>query len=241
MSAELSVTGATVTYGRARAVAGATLTVRAGDLCALVGPNGAGKSSLVRFLVGAVPGEATQLTLDGEDLRGFSVAERSRLGLTLVPQGRQLFPRLTVVENLKVIADALRLDRGVVDEALDRFPILRTRHGALAGVLSGGEQQMLALARGLMCRPRILVLDEPTLGLAPVIVGELLRTIVALQDDGVGVLIVEPSMHAVPDEVAHGAVMLRGRTTLVEGHEALGDQYRALLGLDSPVEQGRPE
>lgn len=240
MSTELKVEGASVTYGRAAAVVDAALTVRAGTISALVGPNGAGKSSLVKLLVGSVPGTATTMTLDGQDLRGLSVAERSRLGLTLVPQGRQLFPRLTVVENLRVVADALRLPASSVGTALDRFPILRERHTAVAGVLSGGEQQMLALARGLMCEPRILLLDEPTLGLAPLIVGELMRTITTLQEEGVGVLIVEPSMHAVPPDVTDGVVMLRGRTTAVRGHEALGEQYRRLLGLSLPAELDTP-
>lgn len=237
MNAELKVVGATVAYGRATAVVDAGLTVRPGSISALVGPNGAGKSSLVQFLVGAVRGKATTRLFGEDDLTGLSVAECVKLGITLVPQGRQLFPRLTVVENLRVIADALRLDHSAVDDALDRFAILRTRHDAIAGVLSGGERQMLALARGLMSQPRILILDEPTLGLAPVIVNELLATIVGLRDEGVGVLIVEPSMHAIPEEVDHGAVMLRGRTTQVQGgHRALSDQYRKLLGLGIPSE-----
>lgn len=232
MGAELNVVNATVAYGKANAVMGADLTVRAGTISALVGPNGAGKSTLVQFAVGAMRGKAQAASFGELDLAGLTVAERAKLGITLVPQGRQLFPRLTVVENLRVIADALRLEHGVVDEAMDRFPILRTRHHAIAGVLSGGEQQMLALARGLMSRPKILLLDEPTLGLAPVVVSELLSIVVGLRDEGVGILIVEPSMQAVPEAVDHGAVMLRGRTTRVQGgHQELSDRYRTMLGL----------
>jgi len=238
MSTELSVIGAHVSYGRAAAVVDAALTVRPGTVSALVGPNGAGKSSLVQMVVGAVRGRAETLTLGDQELTGLSVAERAHAGITLVPQGRQLFPRLTILENLQVIADALGLDAGVVDEALDRFPILRTRHDAIAGVLSGGERQMLAIARGLMSAPRVLVLDEPTLGLAPVIVGELLDTVVALREEGVGILVVEPSMHNVPVAIDHGTVMIRGRATSVTGgHDALSDRYRELLGLGAPAER----
>lgn len=240
MSKELLVDGAHVSYGRAAAVIDASLTVRPGTVSALVGPNGAGKSSLVQLLVGAVRGKTKEITLGGLDLTKLSVAERARAGITLVPQGRQLFPRLTILENLQVIADALDLDPGVVEGALDRFPILRTRQSSIAGVLSGGERQMLAIARGLMSDPRVLILDEPTLGLAPVIVGELLETVVALREEGVGVLIVEPSMHNVPEQIDHGGVMIRGRVTpVVGGHAVLSDRYRNLLGLGAPAAPNR--
>lgn len=241
MSTGLSVSGANVTYGRAAAVVDADLTVRPGAVTALVGPNGAGKSSLVQMVVGAVRGRAETLLLGDQELTGLTVAQRASAGVTLVPQGRQLFPRLTVVENLKVIADALRLAPTVVDEALGRFPILRTRHDAIAGVLSGGERQMLAIARGLMSAPKVLILDEPTLGLAPVVVGELLNTVVGLREDGVGILIVEPSMHNVPADIDHGAVMLRGRTVPVSGgHDVLSERYRELLGLGLPAASDIP-
>ena len=149
---------------------------RAGAVTALVGPNGAGKSSLLLAAYGSVPSTGT-VFLDGEEVSGLRTAARARAGIAMVPQGRQLFPRLNVADNLQVMAELLRLPRSAVDEAIDRFPILRTRLRSLVGVLSGGEQQMLVVTRALMGSPRVMLLDEMMTGLAPLIVRELADTV----------------------------------------------------------------
>ncbi len=141
----LRVEALTVRYGRATALTDVSLTVPRGAVTAVVGPNGAGKSSLLLGIYGSVPGTGT-VEVDGENVSRLKPIARARAGVAIVPQGRQLFPRLNVTDNLRVMAESLRLPASSVDEALDRFPILRTRARSLAGVLSGGEQQMLVVS-----------------------------------------------------------------------------------------------
>ena len=199
-----------VRYGQIEAVNDVTLQVPAGAITAIVGPNGAGKSSLIQAIMGAVRGATGQVLLDGAALERLDPTARARAGLALVPQGRQIFPHLTVWENLQVMADAIGLAKGAATEAMQRFPILETRRRLPAGVLSGGEQQMLAFARALMARPKVLLLDEPSLGLAPLIVEELIRTVVALAADGMAVLVAEPSIRFIRGHIDRGYVMFRG-------------------------------
>jgi branched-chain amino acid transport system ATP-binding protein len=232
---ELRVEGLTVRYGHASALAGVSLAAPAGQVTALVGPNGAGKSSLLLAAYGSVPA-AGRVLLDGEDVSRLRPAVRARAGIAIVPQGRQLFPRLNVVDNLQVMAELLRLPRSAVDEALDQFPILRTRRRSLVGVLSGGEQQMLVVSRALMGSPRVLLLDEMMTGLAPLIVRELARTVAGLAQEGVAVLLAEPALGAVRSVVDRGYVLVRGEVVAerADGGRALEDAYRSAIGAERP-------
>lgn len=223
----LEASGITVRYGSAQAVGGASLRIEAGRITALVGPNGAGKSTLLGALVGGRKLASGDVVFAGEPINALDPTGRAKKGLTLVPQGRQVFPTLTVRENLLVMADALSLPHDRVEEASSRFPILRERAGVPAGSLSGGEQQMLALARALMARPRVLLLDEPTLGLAPVIVSEIIRTVAALAAGGMAILIAEPSIRLVRGQIDRGYVMMRGK--IVAEAQGAGDLEQAYL------------
>jgi branched-chain amino acid transport system ATP-binding protein len=202
-----------------------------GGVHVVVGPNGAGKSSLLRAIYGSV-GATGSVLVDGKDLSSLGAQRRLRAGIALVPQGRQLFKRMTVRENFEVMAEVLGAGRDEVDRALDRFPILRARSRLLAGVLSGGEQQMVAVSRALMGKPRVLLLDEMATGLAPPIVMSLMATVEGLASEGVAVLLAAPSIGAVRDHIARGFVMLRGRIVGEEnGGVALDDAYQAKMGL----------
>jgi branched-chain amino acid transport system ATP-binding protein len=242
-AAELDVEDVTVRYGGAEAVSSASITAARGTITALVGPNGAGKSSLLNALIGAVPATAKRIAVRERPIERLDTTSRVAAGLVLVPQGRQIFPHLTVRENLQVIADGLRLPQQTVADALDRFPILAERRRLPAGILSGGEQQMLALARALMTSPKVLLLDEPTLGLAPIIVAEIVRTIAALAASGIAIVIAEPSMRLIRGRIDHGYVMLRGRI-VAEAHDADGleREYLRLMGMEhkAPLERERP-
>ncbi|WP_433220080.1 ABC transporter ATP-binding protein [Dactylosporangium sp. CS-047395] len=231
-SHELRLEGLTVRYGHASAVKALDLTAPGGQVTALVGPNGAGKSSALLAAYGSV-GSTGKVFLDGEDVSRLKPAARARAGIAVVPQGRQLFPKLNVADNLMVMAELLRLPRSAVDTAIDRFPILRTRLRSLVGVLSGGEQQMLVVSRALMGSPRVLLLDEMMTGLAPLIVQELLRTVTQLARDGVAVLMAEPALGAVRGAVDRGYVLVRGEIVAVceDGGRALDSEYQARMGV----------
>jgi branched-chain amino acid transport system ATP-binding protein len=207
----LEVEDLRVRYGKASAVRGVSIRLEPGSFTAIVGPNGAGKSSLLQGILGLVTAEQTSLVLDGRSLQKASPTERARAGLVLVPQGRRIFPTLTVLDNLRVVADGLGAEGGCVDEALDRFPILRRRASSMAGVLSGGEQQMLALSRALMLKPKVLLLDEPTEGLAPTIVSVVVDALGDIQAAGATIVVVEPTTRILPDQIDCGYVMMRGR------------------------------
>jgi branched-chain amino acid transport system ATP-binding protein len=231
-SHELRLEGLTVRYGHASAVAGMDVTAPGGVITALVGPNGAGKSSALLAAYGSVASTG-RVFLDGEDVSRLKPAARARAGIAVVPQGRQLFPKLNVSDNLQVMAELLRLPRSAVDTAIDRFPILRTRLKSLVGVLSGGEQQMLVVSRALMGSPRVLLLDEMMTGLAPLIVQELLRTVTQLAAEGVAVLMAEPALGAVRSGIDRGYVLVRGAVvaTCEDGGRSLDEVYRAKMGV----------
>jgi branched-chain amino acid transport system ATP-binding protein len=236
-SHELRLEGLGIRYGHAIAVSGVDLTVPAGAVTGLVGPNGAGKSSILLAAYGSVPC-AGRVLLDGDDVSRLSPAARARAGLAIVPQGRQLFARLNVRDNLQVMAELLRLPRSAVDVAIDRFPILRTRLKSLVGVLSGGEQQMLVVTRALMGSPKVLLLDETTTGLAPLIVRQLLETVRQLASGGVAVLMAEPALGAVRSSIDRGYVLVRGSVVGAreDGGKALDDVYRATFGAEQSRE-----
>jgi len=233
MAHELRVEGLTVRYGHANALTGVSVTVPGGSVTAVVGPNGAGKSSLLLGAYGSVPSTG-RVYLDGEDVSALRPAARARAGIAVVPQGRQLFPRLNVADNLQVMAELLRLPKSAVDEAIDRFPILRARLRSLVGVLSGGEQQMLVVTRALMGSPRVLLLDEMMTGLAPLIVRELADTVARLASEGVAVLMAEPALGASRRIIDRGYVLVRGGivATVDDGGRALEDAYKSGIGFD---------
>lgn len=232
MSQDLRVKDLVVRYGHATALAGVELDFAPGRINAVVGPNGAGKSSLLLALNGGVPASGS-ITLGGREISGLSAASRARAGIVLVPQGRQIFPTLTVRENLEVMAEVLRVGRSAVDRALERFPVLVKRSRALAGVLSGGEQQMLAVSRALMAQPcHVLLLDEMGTGLAPLIVQQLMATVQDLAAAGTTVVMAEASTGVIRDRIDRGFVLLRGEVvgTANDGHE-LDRIYRSSLGM----------
>lgn len=183
-----------VNYGKAVAVRGVSLKVEHGSAVALIGPNGAGKSTLLRCISGLIPLTKGEIRYNGIDISQLPPYERVRLGIVLVPEGRKLFPFLTVFENL-VLGATVRKDRKEIKEDFERvfqlFPRLKERLKQKAGTLSGGEQQMLAIARGLMARPKLLMLDEPSLGLAPLVIKELGNVLRAINANGVSILLAE--------------------------------------------------
>jgi branched-chain amino acid transport system ATP-binding protein len=233
---DLEIAQLTVRYGRAVAVDNVNVRAPGGMVTCLVGPNGAGKSSVILAAYGAV-GSTGSIKVDNEEIAGSSSVARARHGLAIVPQGHQLFPRLTVRENLRVYADMLKLPGSAVDDALDRFPILRERAKRLAGILSGGEQQMLVVSRALMMTPRVILLDEIMTGLAPRIVESLVDVVRDLSTSGIAVLMAEPSIHAVRGVLDRGYVMIRGKVVDVSesGGVDLDDRYISAMGIAQPV------
>ena len=192
------MSGLSARYGPVHALRDVSLEVRAGELVALIGANGAGKSTLLRAIAGLLAPTAGRVAVDGRDVTGQAPEALLRAGVALVPERRRIFRDLTVLDNLELGGYALprgrefpgRLAAGV-QAAYDRFPVLRQRSRQLAGTLSGGEQQMLAIGRALMTRPRLLLCDEPSLGLAPLVVHEIMRLLATLREGGTTILLVE--------------------------------------------------
>ena len=190
----LEVDRVVVTYGPFLALDGVDLIVESGEIVGIIGPNGAGKSSLVRAIAGLVSPAQGRITFRGVTFAGHPPEKRARMGLSLVPEGRGLFPQMSVDENLLMsgyaLADRRRLT-GRMERCYEIFPILRQRRRQLAGTLSGGQQQMLAIASGLMAEPQLLILDEPSLGLAPIIIGQIGDCLKGLKETGLTVLLTE--------------------------------------------------
>ncbi|MFZ2448339.1 MAG: ABC transporter ATP-binding protein [Syntrophobacteraceae bacterium] len=208
-------------YGSVRAVNGIDLDVRSGELIALVGANGAGKSTLLQTVCGFIPDWEGEILFEGAPLRRpIKPAEIVNRGISLVPEGRLLFPPLSVLENLEMgayVRYRRREHKAVaedLEEVLDLFPILRQRTRQPAGTLSGGEQQMLAIGRALMARPRLLLLDEPCTGLAPLLVLVILETLVQLRERGITILLVEQNARAALGIADRGYVIETGRISL---------------------------
>ncbi len=204
-------------YGPIRALDRVSIEVDDGELVALIGANGAGKTTLLMAISGVVPPRGGSITCAGRSLGGLAPHEIMRLGVGHAPEGRRIFPRLTVRENLELggftQTDRAKLHRDI-EEACGLFPVLGERMGQLGGTLSGGEQQMLAIARALVGRPRLLLLDEPSLGLAPLIVAKVFEVIASLSARGIGVLLVEQNARAALKLAARGYVLETGRITL---------------------------
>ena len=212
----LEIRDLATSYGKIEALKGVSLDARAGEVTCLLGPNGAGKTTLMMTLAGILRPQRGSVKLDGEELVGRSPAEIVARGLALVPENRLVFPALTVRENL--LAGAFRRrDRGAiaqdVEKMLERFPRLRERFGQLAGTLSGGEQQMLAVARALMSRPRLLLMDEPSVGLAPKVVAEIFSIIRQLHAEGTSIFLVEQNAHMALKVAQHFFLMEQGRVS----------------------------
>lgn len=219
----LEVEDVSVNYGALRALRGASLSVHEGEVTALIGLNGAGKSTLLRAIIGATPPDAGRISFDGVDITAMSALRRVQLGLALCPEGRQVFPRMSVGENLRMGGYALsRREVGArMDALLELFPRLRARLRQQAGTLSGGEQQWLAIARALMSRPRLLLMDEPTLGLAPEAVAELFKLLGRIADMGVTLLVVEQDVRGALGIAAQVYALASGECRLLGRPEAL--------------------
>jgi branched-chain amino acid transport system ATP-binding protein len=229
----LDVTELDVRYGRTQAVRGVSLHVAAGEIVTVLGANGAGKSSLLKAIAGAVRPAAGRITLDGADVTALGAPERVRRGLVLVPEGRQILVSLSVHENLQMGAYGRRDGEVSRDIAAiyDRFPNLGARRDMPASVLSGGEQQMLAISRALLARPRVMMLDEPSLGLSPLLVARLFGLIGELNREGLAILLVEQNTRMALRAASRGYVMELGRVVLdgpaarLADNEALAAAY----------------
>ena len=213
MTTLLSVIGLHVSYGKVEAVSGVSLEMQVGHIVTVIGPNGAGKTTLLAALMGLLPSKG-ESWYEAQDLRILSTEERVRRGICLVPERRELFSEMTVADNLILGAYTRWGDREAVQrdlqEVYQRFPRLSERRGQLARTLSGGERQVLALGRALMAKPRLLLLDEPSLGLAPLIVREIFRIVMGLRELGVSILLVEQNARAALETADYGYVLETG-------------------------------
>ena len=225
----LALEGVDLRYGAALALRGVSLRAVPGAVTCLLGRNGVGKTSLLRAVTGAHPVSGGRVLWDGQDITRMPAYERTRRGIAWVPQGRDVFPLLTVRENLETgFAAVPRRQRRIPDEVMDMFPVLRTMLRRRGGDLSGGQQQQLAIARALVTRPRLLVLDEPTEGIQPSIIKEIGRAIAALRErggpgGGMAILLVEQYYDFARELAQHLAVMDRGSIVLQGAPEALDE------------------
>jgi branched-chain amino acid transport system ATP-binding protein len=213
-----------VYYHKSLAIKDVTVNVPEGGVVTIIGANGAGKSTILKSLVGLVPIQAGQIIFEGQDLQGLETAARVKKGLVLVPEGRQLFPYLPVITNLKLGATVRKDKAGVADSlayVFELFPRLKERMKQNAGTLSGGEQQMLAIGRGLMANPRLLCLDEPSVGLAPIVVEQVGDVIRKINAEGISVLLVEQNAHLALGVCQTGYVLEVGRVVFSGDAEAI--------------------
>lgn len=233
MTALLEVDSLHVAYGQVEAVRGITFSVNEGQISSIIGPNGAGKTTLLTSIMGLLAPVAGAVRFDGIDLARLDVETRLEMGLCLVPEQRELFGDMTVLDNLTLGGFVRRLSstqlKSRLDEAYGRFPRLAERRSQRADTLSGGERQMLALGRALMSRPRLLMLDEPSLGLAPLIVQEILAEIGQLRSTGMSVLLVEQNARAALKVSETGYVLEGGCITLAGPADVLVNDDRVRL------------
>ena len=209
----LSIENVSVSYGKAEAVRNVSLQVDRGQIVTVIGPNGAGKTSLLTSAIGMIPASG-RVMFDGVNITALPTEDRVEMGFCLVPERRELFSEMSVYDNLLLGAysrrDGSAATRAAMEEVYGRFPRLRERHTQKAGTLSGGERQMLALGRALMAKPKLLMLDEPSLGLAPLITREIFRIIASLHETGVSILLVEQNARAALETANFGYVMETG-------------------------------
>ena len=213
----LEINNLTVSYGAIQALQSISLTVRPGEIVTLIGANGAGKSTTLRAISRIVKAKSGQILYEGQDIARLRADEIVKMGIAHVPEGRRVLARLSVYDNLELGAytriDMIEIRRDL-EEQFGLFPILGKRRNQLAGTLSGGEQQMLAIARALMSRPKLLLLDEPSLGLAPIIVREIFRIIRQLNEAGTTILLVEQNAQLALQTASRGYVMEAGAITI---------------------------
>jgi branched-chain amino acid transport system ATP-binding protein len=207
------------------------------EIVSIIGPNGAGKTTLVRTLMGLLPAKSGAVRYNGENIENLPPYEIVKKGVTLIPEGREIFPRMTVKENMLLGAYTIK-DKAAVKESEEKvyqiFPVLKKKEKALAQTLSGGEQQMLVIGRSLMSNPKLLILDEPSLGLAPIIIGKVLDTLRKINEEGVAVLLVEQNIRDSLNTANRGYVLEKGRIVLEgEGRELLSNSHiiEVYLGL----------
>jgi branched-chain amino acid transport system ATP-binding protein len=224
MTALLEVRDLRVAYGKIEAVKGISFAVEAGQVVTLIGANGAGKTTTLRTLSGLLRPVAGEVRFDGRRIDAVPAHRIVRLGVAHAPEGRHIFPRMTILENLELGAYARRDATGIradLHRVHDLFPVLAERSHQRAGTLSGGEQQMLAMARALMSRPRLLMLDEPSMGLSPIMMQKILATVAELRAQGTTVLLVEQNAQAALSLADHGYVLETGRIVLADRGSAL--------------------
>ena len=215
----LKVRDLVVAYGGIEALKGISIDVPDGQIVTLIGANGAGKSTLLRTIMGLVKPQSGTVEYNGETLNGLNSQRIVSRGITLVPEGRRVFPNLTVLENLRIGAYLRKDDDGIaadIKRIYELFPRLEERHWQMAGTLSGGEQQMLALGRALMSRPKIMMMDEPSLGLAPLVIKDIFNVIRRINESGTTVLLVEQNANMAL-KVAHHAYVLETGMIKMEG------------------------
>ena len=226
MSELLEIKDLEVRFGGIRAVTGISLNVEEGKIITLIGANGAGKSTVLRSIAGVVKPAGGDIRFGGKSILGLSPDKIVASGITLIPEGRHVFPNLTVLENLKIGA-YLRKDNLTTDieYVYSLFPRLKERHWQLAGTLSGGEQQMLAVGRALMAKPKLIMMDEPSLGLAPLVVRDIFRIIETINESGITVLLIEQNANMALKVADRGYVMETGAITMTgTGAELLADE-----------------
>jgi branched-chain amino acid transport system ATP-binding protein len=240
----LTVENLDVRYGSSRALFGVSLSVPAGSVLAVLGANGAGKSTLARSVSGLVPSTGGRVQFDGQDITGAPAYRIRKLGLTYIPEGRGIFPGLSVVDNLRMaVGREKRHERAAaIDRAIERFPVLGQRRGQRAGSLSGGEQQMLALARALAVSPKLVIADEMSLGLAPIVTESVFQGLDEARRSGITIILTEQFVHRALAMADHCVILMRGQVgwygPASEAGQEVIDRYLGDAEPATPVSAG---
>ena len=233
----LEIENISASYGMVQILRGVTFKVEEGEIVSIIGPNGAGKTTLVKTIMGFLKPQTGTIKFNGENIEKVATYDIVKKGLTMIPEGREIFPRMTVDENLMLGAYTITNKAKINDtkeKVLQIFPVLKKKEKALAQTLSGGEQQMLVICRSLMSNPQLLILDEPSLGLAPIIVEKVLDTVRTINEEGVTVLLVEQNIHDSLNAANRGYVLEEGRIVLEgKSRELLSNSHikEVYLGL----------